>query len=321
VPAFANNKVFIASNDGAVTALDDTTGKKLWRIKISKTNLSAGPAANSNMLFVCSQNGQVFALRQSDGSIVWNVNLPGEILSAPAANDTRVAVKTADSKLIVLATNNGNKVWDYESDQPALTVRSSSAPKISDDVLVSGFANGELAAFDVNSGHAMWRGAVATPKGKSTIERMVDIDADPVIFNGAVYAAAFQGGAVAVLLRQGKVVWQNAVSSYEGLTADAKTLYVTDTQDTLWAFDRATGKKLWQQDALAHRGVSAPAALNSAVVTGDSFGYLHFMDRQNGNFTARLNLNCSGVSQPVVHAGFLYVVTRDGYIAKIITND
>lgn len=315
-PAFANGKIFIACADGTIKALDDATGKPLWRSE-ERGDLSSGVALNDQMLFVGTRSGHLLALRQVDGKLVWRANLPSEVLATPVATNDKVIVRTTDGKLLAFATQTGAPVWSYINPEPPLILHSSSSPKIFDDMLITGFSSGELVALDVNSGSLIWKLQVAISQGRYTMDRMVDIDADPVISHGVAYIAAYQGNVAAVQLNTGKLLWQHELSSYAGLTVDENKVYVTSTDSTIFAFARADGKLLWQQKALLNRGVSAPCVVKNAVVVGDAEGYLHVMDAHSGSFIARAKISGDAiVTQPVMRNDFIYVVDVRGSVVK-----
>lgn len=317
VPVVANDKVFADNADGTVKAFDAASGKEFWDVQLGEA-LASGVAADGNKVFIGARSGRVFALQQKDGSIVWTANLPGEILAAPAVGNGIVVVKTTDGQLTAYSALNGKKLWNYINPQPPLILRSCSAPKIFNDLVISGFSNGILMAFDINKGTVVWRQEISVPQGSSSVDRMVDIDDDPVVFGNTVYVAAYQGNVVAVNLHDGHIIWQSKVPSFSGLAVGGGNVYVTDMQDAIWALDRLTGVVHWQQKALLNRTASAPAIIDSAVVVGDVDGYLHFMQMWKGAFIARAVVDSSGITtQPVTRGNDLYVVSRNGGVFDI----
>jgi len=61
------------------------------------------------------------------------------------------------------------------------------------------------------------------------------------------------------------------------------------------------------------RGLSAPASLGPTVVFGDFEGYLHFLDRKDGQPLLRLATDGSPVvGRPVLAGTTLLAVTRNG---------
>jgi outer membrane protein assembly factor BamB len=123
----------------------------------------------------------------------------------------------------------------------------------------------------------VWETAVADSRGRSELERIVDIDGDPVLFGDAVFAVSYQGNVGAVGLRSGNPLWRREMSSSAGLAVDNNNVYVTDSDSNVWAVSSSGGSSVWKQEGLAARSLSAPAAVGSGVVVGDLEGYLHLL--------------------------------------------
>jgi outer membrane protein assembly factor BamB len=154
------------------------------------------------------------------------------------------------------------------------------------------------------------------PQGSFAIQRMVDIDADPVIYNHTIYVATYQGKIAAIDLSSGKAIWSHDMTSFTGITVDNERVYVSDAKSFLWAFDRESGTVDWRQPQLESRVISGPALVNSYVAVGDGQGYLHFLSKVDGHFIARARVSNSAIRvTPVVEDGVVYVLTKEGYLS------
>ena len=152
--------------------------------------------------------------------------------------------------------------------------------------------------------------------GRSQLERMVDIDSDPVILGNDIYVATFQGRLASVALEDGRITWTRDISSYAGLTADERNIYITDDQSNVWALERSTGNSVWKQENLFARRATAPAAIGDLVVVGDLEGYLHWMDKSNGQFVARTRVSKDPVlAPPVAFEDIVYAYSSDGTLS------
>jgi outer membrane protein assembly factor BamB len=315
IPAVGERAIFTASKDGTVTATDKVTGATLWKQTL-QASLSAGAAANEGMVFVGSREGRVFGLRQTDGKQVWNVQVASEVLAPPAASNGTVLVKTIDGQLTALAANDGHALWHFQQTEPALILRGGSAPQVTNADVVAGFANGNLAKLTLREGSLLWQETVAVPTGSFAIQRMVDIDADPVVYNNRVYVATYQGRISALDLSSGKSIWTHDISSFTGLTVDGQRVYVSDASSNLWAFDADTGTVDWRQTQLVARNITGPASIANYIVVADQEGYLHWINKQDGHFVARNHVNGYGIlATPVVKNEVAYVLTTDGHLA------
>src|SRR5690606_17790858 len=101
--------------------------------------------------------------------------------SAPTADDERVYVQTTDGKVIALDAGTGHRAWAYDGQQPILTQRGSATPVVHDNTVYAGLDNGKLVALDATTGQLRWEGRVAVPQGRSELDRMVDVDGQPLL--------------------------------------------------------------------------------------------------------------------------------------------
>jgi outer membrane protein assembly factor BamB len=315
VPAVTSKAIYTASKNGKVTATHKVTGKKFWQVDIDMP-ISAGPAANEEMVVVGSRDGEVIALNSLNGKTLWKTQASSEILATPALGRGVVLVKAIDGKLSAFSADNGHVLWQYQQTEPSLILRAASSPQISNESVVSGFANGNLAKLTLRNGNLLWEQPVASPSGSFAVQRMIDIDANPIIFGNRVYTATYQGRIAALDLATGQIIWTHDLSSYTGLAVDNEHVYVTDAKSYVWAFNKNSGKVEWQQTALEARNLSGPALLGRALIVGDADGYLHWLNKNDGHFIARNRVDLSGVfAAPVAENAIVYVVTKDGQLA------
>jgi outer membrane protein assembly factor BamB len=314
-PAVTDQAVYTANRDGHVNATNRLTGRSLWSTQ-TNVPISGGVNAQDGLVLIGSREGDVVALRQADGKILWQTKVSSEVLSSPATGQGIVVAKSIDGKLTGLSAVDGHTVWKYEQTEPVLILRGASAPQVSQNRVVVGFANGNLANLTLREGSLHWQEPIATSEGSFAIQRMIDIDADPYVVRNRIYAATYQGRINALDFNTGKTYWTHDISSYTGLTADSERVFVTDAKSHVWAFDSDSGTVDWRQTQLEARNITAPAMIGNYIVVGDEQGYLHWMSKTDGHFVARVRVDHSGIlASPIVNNNVLYVLTRDGRLA------
>lgn len=315
VPAVVDNTIYTSSKNGYVTATDRTTGKTLWRIN-THTPISAGPAATHHLVIVGTRAGDVVALQAMNGAVAWKAHVSSEILAPPVVNQNIALIKTIDGKLSALSVYDGYQLWQYQQTEPTLILRGASAPVISNGSVITGFANGNLVKLSSRNGHLIWSQPVAVSDGIFAIERMIDIDATPVVFGNRIYAVTYQGQIAAIEPSSGRVIWKHDLSSYTGMAVDNVHVYVTDAKGDVWAFNKNNGTLDWKQSQLEARVLSGPALQGNYLVVGDAEGYLHWLNTRDGHFAARTRVALSGIyAAPVVDNNIIYVVTQEGQLA------
>ncbi len=317
VPAVTSGRIFAADPRGRVKALNSADGTVLWETNV-KARISGATGAGDGLVLLGTTEGEVIALGQENGEARWRKGLSSEILSAPAASRGVVVVRTVDGKLFGLDSSNGQRVWTFDRGVPVLTLRGTASPVIEGDIVLNGFDNGRLAAVSLVDGRPLWDSRITVPSGRTEIERMVDLDAEPIVIGDAVYAVTFQGRVAALDLNSGRTIWRREMSSYAGIGADDGNLYVTDELSHVWALDRYTSASLWRQTKLQARMVTAPVRHQDYVVVGDGEGYLHLLDHQDGQFVGRARIDKAGIAvPPVIRGDRIYVFGRGGSLSAL----
>lgn len=320
-PEYAYDKVFVASRDGMLKALDPETGKEIWKTDLEKdviARISGGLTAGYGKVFLGSENGEMIAVDEETGEELWRVSVNGEVLAAPATENNMVLVHTSRGMMVALDQATGEEKWTISTEVPSLTLRGDSAPVTVSGGVFWGTANGRLAAAIVDRGQLIWQQPVGTPKGATEIDRLVDVDSSPVVLGGTLYTVGVNGQLIAIDLRSGKPIWKRNYSSAIDLASDGSRLFVVTDNDHLAAVDARSGTEIWSTSLLENRLLTAPAIINGYVVVGDTEGYLHWLDRATGDFVAQQLVDDSGFAvAPIELSGGYLVVTRNGDVKKL----
>ena len=294
-PVFNNGTGYIVDYKGYLQAFTVKDGKQLWDTEL-KMQVSAGLTLTNKKIFFGTSKGEVVALKieRSDSENVkelWRAQLSSEVLSRPATANGMIVVKTIDGRVYGLNADSGNQIWVYDRTVPRLTLRGSSSVLIVNDIVISASDNGKLAALNLKSGKLLWETTIAVAKGRNQLERVIDMDVDPVIVDDVIYVTGYQGRIAAVKIGSGQLIWSRDFSSYSGLYVDAYRVYVTDAMGQVWALNRYNGSTLWRQDNLLRRRLTAPEAYDNYIVVGDYDGFLHWLNREDGKMIARKQIN------------------------------
>lgn len=318
VPAIANGKIIAADNEGLVQARELTSGDLLWEAE-TEAHYSGGPGLGVGTIILGTSDAEVVALNSENGAILWRTHVSSEVLSVPVVAKGVVVVRTTDGAVIALNEKTGAKLWSYEVSVPALSIRGTGTPVVVDDNVIVGYDNGKLMALRLSDGKYAWEASVAIPKGRSEVERLVDLDVDLVETGGVVYVASYHGGISAVSQLDGEVLWRNEnISSYTGLSHDWRYLYLSDSESDIWQLDQRSGSSLWKQKDLHQRRTSAPAVYENYVVVGDFEGYVHWLSTSDGRQLGRVQVADSPIdAKPVVIDNTVYIYAKDGTLAAL----
>lgn len=284
-PVLDNNTGYAIDHTGQLFAWDIKTGKTRWS-KSYSVPASTALVLRDNYLYFGTSNGEIFVVNKKHGKVKWRSSVSSEVLAPPVITKSLVVVQTVDGGLHAINRTTGQRNWFYSREMPVLSLRGTSTPLIVGDIVISGADNGKLIALTLNSGAPLWETPIAIPRGRSEIERLVDVDAPPVERDGVIYTVTYQGRLAAIRIDSGQILWVRDVSSYTGMELDSHKIYLTDAEGRIWALDRFNGATLWVQDALLHRTLSGPTFQGRYIVVGDFNGFLHWITRSDGELIA-----------------------------------
>ena len=317
VPALHKGRIYAADASGRVSAANASDGRVLWQ-KETGLRLSGGPGVDDGHLVIGSTDGELIALSSADGRELWRVRAVSEILSVPTIGGNTVVVHTIDDSVLGYDLTTGEERWRYSEPAPILTLRGSSTPVIRDDSVIVGISGGQLINLALEDGTPLWEVTVTRPQGRSELERIADIDANPVIVGNVAFVGTYNGDLAAVDVDNSNVIWRRELSAHAGLAANTEELYVTDSDDNIWAADPVTGAGRWKQERLRYRDLTAPVIYGDLLAVGDFEGYIHWLNRSDGRLVARTRVAKGAITAtPVADGGRLYVYVDNGTLAAL----
>lgn len=313
-PLITDDKIVVTDRHGEVSAYELQSGKRLWKTELDMP-VSGGVGGDADHLVVTGTNGHVVML-DAGGKVIWSVDASSEVLTPAQIAAGLVVIRSVDGRISALRLKDGSEQWSFKRDVPALSLRGNSVPIITQGYIFAGLDNGRLVTLDLLSGKTIFDIAIATPSGRSELERLVDIDGHSVIEGDTLYMASYQGKVISLDVRRGQLNWSRPFSSFSGVELAASTLFSADERDHIWALDASNGATLWKQDKLQARQVTRPVAMGNTVLVADFEGYLHWLSPFDGRFLARVQADDAGVIvAPQVYNNTAYVLSRDGELS------
>lgn len=285
-PLVSGDSLVSAGREGRIAVIDLNTGD-IVRERELQIALSAGVGGDDRLWLLASRDGEVIALDAASLQVKWRKAVPSEVLTTPLLAGDSVIVRTVDGHVQSLDAADGSLNWSFDKALPALTLRGVGKPVLTRDAIIVGLENGHLVALRRDDGRPLWEVALSVPRGRSEIQRLVDIDGNAALYGRLLYAVGFQGRIGAIDVRSGQFAWARAFSSDTGVSVGEEAIYVTDERGHIWALDRFNGATLWKQDALTARRVTRPVIYGDSLLVGDYAGVLHVLDRADGRFIAR----------------------------------
>ena len=313
-----NGNVIAIDQNGEVNSYNGLTGQLNWQIEL-EVPVVAGPGGGEELILVGTQEGEVIALNESSGEFIWRTRLTSEVLTPPKAALGVVIARTADGRMSGISIDDGEVLWNYQRSVPLLSLRGAGSPAIIDNKVIVGYANGKLVALSISDGKLIWEKSVAVSRGRTEIDRLVDIDSELVTKGSTIYAVAYNGNLAALDIETGRVLWKREISSRAGIdVAPNEAVYVSDENSYVWAIQDGSGNGLWRQTELLRRNITAPVIVGDYVIVGDLDGYIHWISREDGSFVSRMRLSTDAIrSKPVIGDGLVYISAIDGTVAAI----
>lgn len=327
-PVLVSGRIFAASADGNVVAMQPGSGRVIWAIDIhdfysdeekatafakKSDAITGGVGGGGDLVVVGTFAGDLVALNQSDGSLAWKARTTSEVLAPPRVHGDMVVAQSIDGKVAVYDALDGERRWVYTSSVPSLTLRGTTTPIVNDEFIATGFANGRIAILDPERGIAGLDERIAIPQGKSDLERLVDIDGRMVMVESKLFVVSYQGNLAAIDLQSGRLAWSKEASSVVGLGAGFGNVYLAGADGTLRAFDVDNGRDVWSTEKLKYRELTAPVAISSYIAVGDLEGYIHLIAQSDGRFVGRRRVHNDPLRSPfLVDGSRMYVMTNSG---------
>ena len=307
----AGATVGLASGAGEVSLFDARTGETLWRASAG-ASLNAGVGHDGRSAAVVTTENELVVLQA--GKELWRQRLGAPSYTAPLVAGARVFVLGADRSVSAFDGASGRRLWTQTRTGEPLVLRQPGVLMAVGDTLVVGLG-ARLVGMNPLNGTSRWELPLASPRGTNDVERLVDLVHGVARQGDNVCVRSFQATVGCVDAARGALLWTKPAAGAQGLSGDAELLLGVEFDDTLVAWRRTDGERLWSSNALRYRRLTAPLLLGSGLVVGDEGGRLHFLARADGALQARIETDGSSIATaPVLAGNTLVVVTRNGRV-------
>ncbi len=333
VPGFSGSRIFAASADGTVKALESGTGREIWRVNITEfyseeerrnafnktaDTITGGVGVGEELVLVGSSAGELVAMNQSDGSLAWRAITTSEVLAPPQVDGGLVVAQSIDGKVAAFSAFDGERQWLYSASIPSLTLRGTATPHLSDGV-ITGFANGRVVVIQRDRGIPVIDQRIAASQGQSDLERLVDIGGLIARDGNMLFAASYQGNVVAMdLAENGRVRWGAEASTVTGVTVGFGSVYLASADGEVYSYNSTNGRENWKNEALLYRDLTVPVPLGSYLAVSDFEGYMHLLAQSDGRFVGRVRIDNDGINSPaVVDGSRVYILGNSGGLSAL----
>ncbi len=278
-PVVAAGRVYTIDTAGMVRAFDANSGARMWETPVRGEEgtgdivYGGGVSFDNGRVYATNGAGYAAALDASTGAQVWMSRPGGPLRGAPTVASGSVYVVSQDNQVYALNADNGQTQWNGIGAVELAGVFGAAAPAFAQSTIVTGFSSGELTAYRYENGQVVWQDALSRTGVSTIVGNLSDIDADPVIDNGRVFAVGQGGRMVAVELVSGQRAWEINIAGISSPWVAGDWVFVVTDRAELLAVARSSGRIRWKSQLQRFRSPerrSAPDRIGNVRVTPGS---------------------------------------------------
>ena len=330
-PVIGGGQLFAMGTDGMVHAYDATSGAPRWTqsFKISGDGSSSvfggGASFDSGKVYITTGVGEVAALDAASGKQLWKVKPAGPLRGSPTIAFGLVFVMTQDNQIHALNAEDGTSGWNQSASSGQTGVFGVGAPAAGQGTVVAGFSTGELIAYRYENGRQLWADALARTSLSTTVGVLTDIDADPIIDRGRVYALGQGGRMAAYELTSGQRIWELNLAGISTPAIAGEWIFTLTDDAKLLCIARTTGKVRWMTQLARYKNEkkkknaiywTGPVLAGDRLWFANSNGQVYSAAVGDGSIALLTELKSPITLAPVVANGTLYVLDDGGKISS-----
>lgn len=326
-PVVSGGRLYVIGTDAQVHAFNAATGAPIWTARVesegdnSKAQFGGGVSVAGDRVYVTTGMGDVAALSTADGKQIWKVRPGGPLRGSATLNNGHVYVMSQDNQIYALSQEDGSVVWTEGGTVETTAIFGVAAPAADQGTVIAGFSSGELTAYRYENGRVLWGDALSRTSISTSVAALTDIDADPVIDRGRVFAIGQGGRMASYELVSGQRLWEINIAGIATPAVAGDWIYVVTDAGRLLCVERATGKIRWISQLKAWENEekkSGSIRWHGPVLAGEQLylvstdGEIVTVNPTDGAVSSTLNMDRAMSLPPVVAGGILYILTDDG---------
>jgi len=328
-PVVGGGMLFAVDTQGVVHAFDAETGARRWthRVEVESdlrhSTFGGGASYFDGKVYACNGAGDVFALDAQTGAELWRVKPAGPLRGSPTIAFNAVYVMTTDNQIHALNIADGTPIWDNAAATGPSGVFGVAAPAAGQGTVIAGYSSGELVAYRYENGRDLWSDALARTSISTQVGTLTDVDADPIIDNGRVYALGQGGRMAAYELVTGQRLWELSLAGISTPAVAGEWIFTLTDDARLLAIARTTGRVRWVTQLERWRNPkkqtgpifwTGPVLANNRLWIASSEGIVLSADVTTGETAEFTDLNNPVSLPPIVANRILYILDDSGRI-------
>ena len=339
-PVVADGRLYVIDVNATVHAFSATNGAAVWSTNIAVTDkksrsarFGGGVSFEDGKVFATDGLGDVVALDAATGKVAWRAKPGAPLRGAPTVANGEVYVLSQDNQLYALSQGDGSVQWTQSGSIETQGVFGVAAPAVSQGTVIAGFSSGELNAYRYENGRTLWQDALSRSTISTSVSSLADIDADPVIDRGIVFAVGQGGRMVALEIVSGQRLWEQNFAGISTPWVAGEWVFIVTDDARLVCLARATGKVRWISQLRRYKSEKTkkdgtikdskksnpvtwlgPVLAGNRLVLTNSEGQIASASVDTGKVTSVINTKTAFTLPPVVANSTLYVLDQKGRV-------
>ncbi|KMS61527.1 MULTISPECIES: outer membrane protein assembly factor BamB family protein [Sphingobium] len=330
-PVIAGGKLYVIDAGAHVIAYDANSGAKLWQTPLpsegnGRALFGGGVSVVGDRVFASTGIGDVAALNAGNGAVLWKKRPGGPLRGAPTLANGHAYVMGQDNQIFALNQSDGEVQWTDSGTLQVTGVFGVAAPAAAQGTVIAGYSSGELTAYRYENGRSLWGDALSRTSISTAVASLTDIDADPVIDRGRVFAIGQAGRMASYELVTGQRLWEINIGGISTPWVVGEWVFVVTSDAKLLCVARATGKirwisqlRRWQKEKKKDKAIrwTGPVLAGNRLVLVSTHGDLVYADPSTGNVQADIEMGKRMSLSPIVANNTLYILADDGKLTAL----
>lgn len=328
-PVIGGGVMVAVGTDGVVSAFDAATGARRWTYQMKVDNkqqnsaFGGGASYADGRIYATNGVGDVAALDAQTGAEIWKVKPAGPLRGSPTIAFNTVFVMTQDNQIISLSTADGSNQWQESGSSAQAGVFGVASPAAGQGTVIAGYSSGELSAYRYENGRSLWTDALSRTSISTEVGALTDIDADPIIDQGRVYALGQGGRMAAYELVTGQRIWELNLAGISTPAIAGEWVFTLTDDARLLAIARTTGKVRWISQLPQYRKPkkktdpifwTGPVLAGNHLWVASTEGQIYRVSIGEGSASLYRDLKAPVSVAPIVANSTLYILDDDGAI-------
>lgn len=327
-PVVGDGRLYVMDTAGLVHAIDPAKGREIWKQAFSLpagagSVFGGGAGFDNGKVYITTGLGEVASMDAATGKVAWRVKPAGPLRGSPTIAYGAIYVMTQDNQILALNEADGVQLWSESGSVAQTGVFGVAAAAAGQGTIVAGYSSGELVAYRYENGRQLWSDALARTSIATSVSTLTDIDADPIVERGRVYALGQGGRMAAYELVTGQRVWELNLAGISTPAVAGDWIFTLTDEAKLLCIAKATGKVRWIAQMKAYRSVkkkkgpifwTGPVLAGERLWMGNSAGEVVSASVTDGSVKRHAKLGQPITLAPIVAGGMLYVLDDSGHI-------